>query len=325
VVLISRAFATEAVRPYAATMRILQGRPDAFMPRAELLRRVATCDGLVAWGADHVDAELLDAAPRLRIVANFGVGFDSVDPDAAAERGIWVTNTPDVLTESTADVALLLVLAALRRAGEAFETVRHGRWRRIDPSALWGRDPAGLTLGLLGFGRIGQALARRVQPLGMRVRYHARRRVAPDVEEALNARRVSLDELLRSSDVLSIHVPLTEATRGMLGPERLARLPRGAVVVNTARGAVLDEQALADLLENGHIAAVGLDAFADEPHVPRRLRQHPRAFCLPHIGSATAETRLAMMRLCLDNVTDVLLRDAEPRTPVNRPRSVRTG
>ena len=315
-VLVTRAFVPEAVDPFAERLAIVQGRPDAWMPRSELLRRIGTVDGLVAWSADRVDAGLLDAGLHLRIVANFGVGYDSVDVPAATARGVWVSNTPDVLTDATADVALLLLLAALRRAGEAFEHVRHGGWVSVDPYAFWGTDPAGRALGVLGLGRIGGALARRARGLGMRIAYHSRRR-APDLERELDARWLPLEELLRAADALSIHLPLTPETHGLVGRRQLELLPRGAVVVNTARGAVLDTEALCDLIDAGHLAGAGLDVFPDEPRVPPRLREHPRIFCLPHIGSATRDTRLAMMRLCLENVTDLLVRGAPPRNAVN--------
>lgn len=208
----TRAFPAEVVGPYGARYRLGQGRLDRPMPRAELLGRLGSLVALVSTGADRIDAELLDAAPRLRVVANFGVGYDNVDVVAATSRRVWVTNTPGVLTESTADIALLLLLMSLRRAGEAFEHVRHGRWRRPDPAAFWGDDPAGMTLGILGMGAIGRALARRVQPLGMTVIYHNRHPLSPEAHGDVRARWVTFAELLESADVLSIHVPLSKAT-----------------------------------------------------------------------------------------------------------------
>lgn len=315
-VLISRAFPPEAIEPFAGRFAIEQGRRDAFMDRAELLRRVAGARALVSWGADRIDGELLDAAPRLRIVANFGVGYDSVDVAAATARGIWVSNTPDVLTDATADLALLLILAVLRRAAEGSELVRHGGWSAIDPDALWGRDVRGTTVGILGFGRIGRAVAARAVALGMRVRYHGRHRLPHQEEQALRIEWAGFDELLGSVDVLSVHLPLTDETRGRIGAAELARMTPGSYLVNTARGAIIDEAALVAALDSGHLAGVGLDVFAREPAVPAALREHPRAFCLPHVGSATGATRGAMMRLCLENVADVLAGGA-PRTAVN--------
>lgn len=318
-ILITRAFPDEVVAPYGARHRLAQGRPDRPMRRTELLRRLDSVVALVSTGADRIDAELLDAAPALRVVANFGVGYDSVDVAAATSRGIWVTNTPGVLTESTADIALLLLLVSLRRATEAFEHVRHGHWRRSDPAAFWGDDPAGLTLGILGMGAIGQALARRVQPLGMQVIYHNRHRLPPGMEGDPPARWVGFGELLETAHVISIHVPLSDATYHLISAAELAVMREGVVLVNTARGAIVDEPALIAALNSGHVSAVGLDVFEHEPVVPRLLRTHPRACCLPHIGSATTRTRHAMMRLGLDNAVAVI-EGRRPLTPVNEPQ-----
>jgi glyoxylate reductase len=194
--------------------------------------------------------------------------------------------------------------------------VRHDTWDAVRPEALWGTDPRGLTLGILGLGRIGQALAARVQPLGMSVIYHSRNRVDATTEKRLQATFVTFDELLASSDVLSVHVPLTAETRGLIGKEELAKMRPGSFIVNAARGPIFDEEALVQALVSGHIAGVGLDVFATEPRVPPELRDHPRAFYLPHVGSATRGTRFAMMRLCLDNIAAVL-EGGMPLTPVN--------
>jgi glyoxylate reductase len=308
--------ADEVTSALEASYRVSYGPSDGGMPRDELLRRVASVSGLIAVHGDSVDEELLASAPRLRIVATLSVGYDHIDVAAATRRGIWVANTPGVVTEPTADTALLLLLAALRRAGEGFEQVRHGAWMEVDPGALWGTDPRGLTLGILGFGRIGRALAARVQPLGMRVIYHDSTRASPEVEASLQARCVGFDELLRTCDVLSVHVPLDAATRGLIGRSELAQMKPGSFLLNTARGPVIDETAMIDALAAGHLAGVGLDVFMNEPSVPAELREHPRAFCLPHIGTATRATRLAMMSTCVANVAAVLEGGA-PITPVN--------
>jgi glyoxylate reductase len=314
-VLIPRAFPPQAVEPYEATLSIVQGLPDVDMSRAELLDRVRNVRALVSYGAVRVDEELLDTGVRLEIVANWGVGYDSVNVTSATRRGVWVTNTPGVVTEATADVALMLLLATLRRAAEGFELVRHGTWSEASPETM-GTDPAALTLGILGLGRIGQALARRVAVLGMRVIYHSRTRLSADVEEELGAQWVPFDELLATSDVLSVHMPLTSETRGRIGRAELSRMRPGAFIINAARGPIIDEGALMEALLSGHVAGVGLDVYSSEPDVPAALREHPRAFCLPHIGTATTGTRMAMMRLCLDNIVAVL-GGGRPLTPVN--------
>jgi glyoxylate reductase len=232
----------------------------------------------------------LDLLPDLKLVANYGVGFDNVDLAACRERGIAVTNTPGVLDAAVADLTLALVLACRRNlvAGDRF--VRDGRWSRgwARPELL-GHDLADSTLGLVGMGRIGSQVARRAEAFGMRVVHHSRSDGLP------------LDELVRTSDVVSLHVPLTPETHGLMSRERLALLPDGATLINTARGAILDEEALVDELVSGRISA-GLDVYAREPHVPEAVLGLPNVVLTPHIASATIETRAAMTRVLVDNV-----------------------
>lgn len=317
-ILVTRAFLPELVASAAGSWSVRQGPVGFPIPRSDLLELAGSVRALCSGGHDRIDAELLDSAPRLQVVANFGVGYDSVDVPEATARGIWVTNTPDVLTESTADIALLLILATLRRAGEAFEHVRHGRWTTTDPDAFWGVDPGGRALGILGMGRIGQAIARRGAALGMRIIYHRRTALSAAEELALGATRMPFEELLAEADVLTIHLPLDASTRRLVGAPELARMRPGSFLINTARGGIVDEAALAQALASGHLGGVGLDVFDDEPFVPAALRDHPHAFLLPHIGSATGRTRGAMMRLCMANAVAVL-GGQRPLTPVNEP------
>jgi glyoxylate reductase len=304
-IVITQRFPEDVVAPYLGRFSLRQGRPGDQMSHADLVRRAAACGALVTCTADRVDAEVIAAAGRLRVIANVGVGYDHIDVAAAAQRGIWISNTPGVLTDSVADLSLLLLLATLRRAGEGFEHVRHGRWHR-QRTAFLGTDPRDLTLGILGMGRIGQALTRRVASLGMHVCYHQRRPLPPALERDLGAEWVAFSDLLARADVLSIHVPLTPETRGLIGRDALAQVRPGVFLINTARGAIFDEPALIDALDRGHVAGVGLDVTATEPDVPVALREHPRAFILPHVGSATQRTRTAMMRLALQNAVAVL-------------------
>jgi glyoxylate reductase len=241
-----------------------------------------------------VGAAELGLLPDLRLVANYGVGYDTVDVAACRERGVAVTNTPGVLDAAVADLTLALILACRRHVVSADRFVRDGRWRRgwAQPELL-GRDLAGATLGLVGLGRIGAAVARRAEAFDMRVIHHSRSGGVP------------LDELLRTSDVVSLHVPLTEETHGLLSRERLALLRDGATLVNTARGAVVEEEALVDELVSGRISA-GLDVFVDEPRVPERLLELPNVVLTPHLASATAETREAMTRVLVNNVLALL-------------------
>jgi lactate dehydrogenase-like 2-hydroxyacid dehydrogenase len=313
-VVMSRAFPDDLV--------VLLGRRRSVMPESgremshdEIMGLVAAARALIVTSGVAIDEALLNAAPRLQIVATAAVGYDNIDIAAASRRGIWVSNTPDVVTEATADLALLLLLAILRRAGEGFELVKHGDWRTPNPDALWGDDPRDLTLGILGMGRIGKALARRVRALGMPVIYHNRTRLAPEVEATVEATWVSRDDLIHQADVISIHVPLSPSTRGMIGRAEFVAMRPGAILVNTARGAIVDEHALIEALTSGRLGGVGLDVFADEPRVPLALRRHPRAFLLPHVGTATAGTRRAMFKLAIDNVIEVLA-GRPPLTPV---------
>jgi len=256
---------------------------------------------------ERVDDETLDLFPNLRIVANYGVGYDSVDVGACAARGIVVTNTPGVLTAATADLAFALLLAVRRRIVVGDRAVREGRWHGgwADPDFL-GRDVSGSTLGIVGFGRIGQAVAHRASAFGMRVLQHSRRRGGEDWRE--------LDELLAEVDAVSLHVPLTPDTRGLLDASRLALLRDGACLINTARGPIVDEDALVRELVSGRIEA-GLDVFAHEPEVPRELPGLPNVVLTPHVGSATAETREAMTRVLVDNLLAVE-RGKRPPNPV---------
>ncbi len=264
--------------------------PAAPLPGVEVLVAVVA----------RVSPPELDLLPDLRLVANYGVGFDTVDVAACRERGIAVTNTPGVLDAAVADLTLALVLACRRRLVTADRFVRAGGWRRgwAQPELL-GRDLAGATLGLVGLGRIGVAVARRAEAFDMRVVHHRRSGGVP------------LDELLRASDVVSLHVPLTAETRGLVSRERLGLLRDGATLINTARGPVVDEEALVDELVTGRISA-GLDVFAAEPHVPERLVDLPNVVLTPHLASATVETRAAMTRVLVDNVLAFLQGRALP-------------
>jgi glyoxylate reductase len=237
-----------------------------------------------------VGAEELDLLPDLRLVANYGVGYDPVDVAACRRRGIAVTNTPGVLDSAVADLTLALILACRRHLVESDRFVRERHWRRgwAEPELL-GRDLAGSTLGLVGKGRIGTEVARRAEAFGMHVVHHRRSEGLP------------LEELLRGAEVVSLHVPLTPDTHGLLSRERLALLQNGATLINTARGAIVDEDALVDELVSGRISA-GLDVFADEPDVPDRLLDLPNVVLTPHIASATVETRAAMTRVLVENV-----------------------
>lgn len=258
----------------------------------------------------------LEGWPSLRIIANCAVGHDNIDLAAAARRGIVVTNTPNVLTESTADLTWALILAVARRLKEGQATLAEGAWAGWDPTHLLGLELKGAKLGIVGAGRIGQAVARRALGFGMDVLYTARA-PKPDFEQSTAARWLALDDVLQRSDVVSVHVPSTVQTRGMFDAARFALMKQGALFINTARGDLVDEPALIAALESGHVAGAGLDVFAAEPAVPRALVEHPRVVAVPHIGSATTATRRAMANLAMRNVRAVLAGD-QPLTPVSR-------
>ena len=290
---------------------------DAALDRAVLLEAASQADVILALLTERMDAELFDRSPDLRMVANMAVGFDNVDIDAAEARGIWVTNTPGVLDGATADLAVALLLAAARRLPESERFLRAGKYKRWGPMLLCGQEVHGRTLGILGMGRIGEAVARRARlGFGMEILYWDELG-RPDLERELGARSSDLDELLGASDFVSIHLPLTESTAGLIDAERLGRMKRTAVLVNTARGPIVDEAALAAALRSGAIWAAGLDVFEREPEVHPELLDLDNAVLLPHIASASIPTRLAMAELAVDNVL-ALHRGEEPPTPVVR-------
>ncbi|MDZ7705945.1 MAG: D-glycerate dehydrogenase [Trueperaceae bacterium] len=289
--------------------------------RATLLERVRGCVGLLTLVTDRVDAELLDAAgPQLRVVANYAVGYDNIDVDACTARNVAVTNTPDVLTEATADHAFALLLAVARRVLEGDALVREDRWRGWGPKQLLGRDIGGQTLGIVGLGRIGTAVARRARGFGMTVLYHNRSR-DDEAEARLGVRYApDLHDLLARSDAISIHVPLSEQTRHLIGAEALKAMPPHAILVNTARGPIVDEKALVRGLEHHHLWGAGLDVFEREPEVEAGLRRLPNVVLAPHTGSATHGARNAMADLAATSIVQVL-RGERPSNILN-PTSV---
>ncbi len=272
--------------------------------RAELLRRGRGCDGLLTLLTDRVDDELLDiVGPGLKVVSNFAVGYDNIDVAACARRGVLVGNTPGVLTETTADLAWALMLAAMRRLPEGDRYVRAGDWRTWGPQLLMGGDVHGATLGIVGFGRIGQAVARRAAGFGMTVLYSSRTGAPADVETELGARRVDLDELLATSDIVSLHCPLVPETRGLIDAAALARMKPTAVLVNTSRGPVIDQAALAVALRGGLIAAAALDVTDPEPIAPDDpLLSLDNCLVVPHIASASRATRGRMASMAAANL-----------------------
>jgi glyoxylate reductase len=299
------------LEPFDVT--VLHERPPE---RDELLAAVRGASGILSTATETMDEEVMDAAGEgLRVIANMAVGYDNVDVKAAGERDVVVTNTPGVLDETTADVAFMLMLAAARRLGEGERLMRAGTWEWWGPKQLMGRDVWGKRLGIVGFGRIGQAVARRARGFGMEVLYHNRSR-REEAEREVEARYMDLDELLDTADFISIHTPLTPETAHLIGAEELRRMKPETVLVNTSRGPVIDEAALADALAERRIFAAGLDVYENEPEVHPKLLELENLVLAPHIGSASVETREKMAALAAENLAAVL-RGEEPKTPVN--------
>jgi glyoxylate reductase len=293
----------------------LDSREEA-IPRQDLLELVAGADAVLSLLHDRVDDELLEAAgPQLRCVANLAVGYDNVDLEAAARRGVTVTNTPGVLDDATADLTLGLILAATRRLAEGDRLVRSGRDWSWGMGFMLGRGLQGKRLGVVGLGGIGRKVAVRARAFGMEIAYHSRHPAPPEVEEELGAERLPLEQLLATSDVVSLHTPLTEETRHMIAAAELAAMKETAVLVNAARGPVVDERALAAALAEGQIAAAGLDVYEHEPRVEPALLGLDNVVLVPHLGSATVETRTAMAVLAARNAISVLSGQG-PLTPV---------
>jgi lactate dehydrogenase-like 2-hydroxyacid dehydrogenase len=291
------------------------GSDPTGLGREGLLARIADAAAVITRVSDRVDEAVLDRAPSLRIVANCAVGVDNIDLAACRRRGIFVTNTPDVLTDATADFTFALILAACRRVAEGDRLVRAGGWRGFSLTDMLGVRVAGASLGIVGLGRIGRAVAERARGFSMRVRYTQRHRAEEAVERALAVAHVSLDALFAESDIVCLCCPLNDSTRGLVSRDRIARMKRGAVLVNTARGACVDSLAVAEALQSGHLSAAALDVYPNEPEVDPALLACENAVLTPHIASADRPTREGMASLAAESVIDVLAGRA-PRHPV---------
>jgi glyoxylate reductase len=314
-VVVTRAIPGDALELLATHGTVDANVTDAAYTPAELVSHAQHADALICLLTDRIDDALLAACPKLKIVANVAVGYDNIDVAAATKRGIVVTNTPGVLTDATADFAWALLLAVVRRVPEADAYVRAGRFTAWQMMGFHGGDLAGRTLGIAGFGRIGQAVARRAAGFGMHVIYTNTRRASQALEESLGARFVDKATLLAASDVLSLHLPLTPATHHFLGADEFAIMKPSAYVINTARGPVIDERALVDALRTNAIRGAALDVFEREPAVEPELLTMSNVVLAPHIGSATVETRTKMALIAAENAMAVLA-GSPPINPV---------
>ncbi len=293
-----------------AEVRVNSG--DRVLSKSELIAQLKDADGALTMVTDVIDAELLAAAAKLKVVANFGVGINHIDVAAATRAGVIVTNTPGVLTETTADFAWTLLMAAARRVVEADRFARSGKFTAWDPKLFVGHDIYGKTLGIVGLGRIGQAVARRAAGFNMRILFHNPRPIPERVIKELGVTPVSLEELLRVSDFISLHVPLLPETTHLLNDRTFALMKPACIVVNTSRGPVVDEKALVRALKSGKIAAAGLDVFEREPEIEPELLELDNAVIVPHIASASHETRIRMSTMAADNLLAVLKGNRPP-------------
>jgi len=320
-VLVSRAVFPDIVDRLRAHFDVEDNPQDRVFTKAELIQRLAGKQGVFATGSERFDAEVLDANPQLKAVCNMAVGYNNIDVDACSARGVLCTNTPDVLTETTADFGFALMMATARRITESEHFLRRGEWKKWSYDMFTGGDVHGATLGILGMGRIGQGIARRgALGFGMKVIYHNRSRLAPDIEAGCRASYVSKEALLRDADHLVIVVPYSAASHHAIGAPELAQMKRSATLTNIARGGVVDDAALAQALAERRIAAAGLDVFEGEPALNPALLTVPNVVLTPHIASATIATRRAMANLAADNLIAALgfgPQAGHPPTPIN--------
>ncbi|MXO66147.1 2-hydroxyacid dehydrogenase [Altericroceibacterium endophyticum] len=303
-ILLTRRWPAHVERAMAAEFDVIFNENDQPMSQKQLAEAMREVDILCPTVSDRIDAEVIGEAPKVKLIANYGVGFDHIDLSAAKSRGVAVSNTPGVLTQATADIAFTLLLMAARRAGEGERELRAGKWTGWRPTHLMGASLAGKTLGLVGFGRIAQAVARRAHHgFGMKIAYYGRREAEPEIAQRYQAQfHENLHSLLRISDAVSLHVPGGAETRHLIDSTALKSMRPHAYLVNTARGEVVDHTALTNALENKLIAGAGLDVYPEEPSIPKGLTKLENVVLLPHLGSATNETRIAMGMKALANV-----------------------
>ena len=310
-VFLTRLLPSEAMERLSALFDLSYNPQERQLKRKEIIRGAADKVGLISMLSDVIDKEVIESCSSLKVISNYAVGFNNIDLKVATAKKIFVTNTPGVLTETTADLAWALILSIARRLIEADRLVRSGRWEGWAPTQLLGNDVHGKTLGIIGLGRIGRAVASRAKGFSMKVLYHNRKRVEESVERELNARSVALEDLLASADFLSLHVPLNSETHHLIGRHELLQMKPTSYLINTARGPIVDEKALIEVLQQRRIAGAGLDVFEKEPRISPKLLRLKNVVALPHLGSASIETRTQMGLIVAENLKAV----AEGRIP----------
>jgi glyoxylate reductase len=315
-ILVSGHLTEDILSLFAEDCDVRANGEDRPMERADLLEAVAGMDGILAMITDGIDAELMDRSPRLRVVSNMAVGYNNIDVADATARGIVVTNTPGILTEATAELAFALVLASARRVADLDRRTRAGEWTCWAPLLFLSREVSGKTLGVIGLGRIGKAVARRAKAFGMEVLYHNRARLDAGEERDLGVEYAEFDELLKRADFVSLHVPLSGETRHLIGRRELGIMKPTSYLVNTSRGPVVNEAALVEALREKRIEGAGLDVYEKEPLLTPGLTALDNVVLMPHVGSATVETRMKMARMAADNLL-AGLRGERPAHVVN--------
>ncbi len=310
--LVTAKLSEEILSPLRPAHELVVNPNDFPMSRAEVLDKVRDKDGLLCTISDRIDAELMDCAPGLKMIANFGVGYDNIDVPAASARGIRVSNTPGVLTDATADLAFSLILAVARRVVEGDSRTRSGKWGPWAPFGFLGSEVTGKTLGIIGLGQIGKEVARRAKGFRMPILYHNRKRIPENEELQLGAKYVDLETLLKESDFVSIHVLLNDQSRGLIGANELGLMKPSAFLINVSRGPVINENALVEALRTKKIAGAGLDVYEKEPKLAEGLAELNNTVLTPHIGSATIETRIAMGKLAVKNLKAGLMGQRPP-------------
>lgn len=307
-VLITEPIVDSAIKKLENHFEVSIGERGEFDTEQTLLKAAEEFDAILTMLSNPVTENVLEAGKnKLKIVANYAVGYNNIDTDAAARLGIHVSNTPDVLTESTAEIALSLLLSTARRTREAEISLRNGQFNGWEPNGFIGIELHGAAAGIIGLGRIGQAFARKVKACGMNIHYYGRNRIEPEIEDELNATfHSALEDMLPEIDALSVHCPLTNETHHLIGKHELNLMPSHAVLINTARGPIVDESALAEALHNASIGGAGLDVFENEPEIHPRLLDAPNTVLLPHIGSATEKSRKAMGSLAADAIISIM-------------------